>query len=555
MSDKKEICIIECISSGMMYLEEIIDRGYKALLIQPICDDAHMMEIKHAAVDSFLRSHGTEDFEYMFVENNSDAMVEAIKDHIDNIVAVVCGSEMGVRPADEVAAKLGLVGNNPDTSNSRCTKKGMIKALESAGIRAIKTVVVNSDEDIIHFFRDNNINKAFMKFSESAGGYANKTCENMQEALDYYQHIKNIPNYFGNNKDEILLQEFIEGNEYVVNTMSCQGKHILTDIWQYTKTPNDKGSVLYNSSKLIEELDDELQSLVEYVFKVLDAVNLTVGPCHGEYKIDQNGPVLIETNCRPMGDSTTRDYMLDISGNCIVDWSLDAYLKQDDFLERIAQNKPYKTIQSASKKYGILNKEREGDMSAAFCIGEHLKTYHNHNDYQPAGIKKYPKTEDLGDTPMILKLAGSSAEDVKYDIDLMRKFETTYPDIYVCPKPNLDAGSISDINEIASALGSYDAVIDRADACTRTLVITEDNAYEVCKGKYSPVDCNTPKIFDQVLYANASQATLAQKFNEIFDSFKYLKVGGRALCGKNVTSILPYGEECFDLIKAAARVK
>lgn len=58
----------------------------------------------------------------------------------------------------------------------------------------------------------------------------------------------------------------------------------------------------------IKNIDDKIQSLIDYAYKVSDAVDIKFGPCHGEYKIDDNGPVLIETNCRPMGFSTTRSF-------------------------------------------------------------------------------------------------------------------------------------------------------------------------------------------------------------------------------------------------------
>ena len=48
--------------------------------------------------------------------------------------------------------------------------------------------------------------------------------------IAHYNKISNMPNYFGNEEDDILIQEYIEGDEYVVNTISCQGKHIITDV-------------------------------------------------------------------------------------------------------------------------------------------------------------------------------------------------------------------------------------------------------------------------------------------------------------------------------------
>ena len=137
----------------------------------------------------------------------------------------------------------------------------------------------------------------------------------------------------------------------------------------------------------IKNIDDKIQELIDYAYKVLDAVDIKFGPCHGEYKIDDKGPVLIETNCRPMGFSTTRSFQWELARNYIVDWALNSYLDQDKFLKQIENKPTYRAPKSGCMKLVILPEERTGDMSALFCFGEHLMTYHNHNDYEPAGIK------------------------------------------------------------------------------------------------------------------------------------------------------------------------
>lgn len=106
----------------------------------------------------------------------------------------------------------------------------MIQSLEEAGLRAIKSAKVKSPDDIVKFWKENDIKKAFMKFSESAAGHATKACNSLSEALAHYDRIKGTPNYFGNSEDDILIQEYIGGDEYVVNTISCNGHHMLSDL-------------------------------------------------------------------------------------------------------------------------------------------------------------------------------------------------------------------------------------------------------------------------------------------------------------------------------------
>lgn len=230
MERKKEIMVIECLSSGRMYIPEIIERGYKVLMVQPKNEDKVLFQRKVDVAEEFKKQYNPDDLEVIFTEFNAQSILEAIKIHIPNIVCSVAGSEMGVRLNDEVATAIGVPCNSADTAYLRCTKAGMIEALEKAGVRAIKSAKVKSVEDVKNFFKENNLKKAFMKFSESAASFESKVCENLDEAIAHYNKISNMPNYFGNTHDEILIQEYIEGDEYVVNTISCQGKHIITDV-------------------------------------------------------------------------------------------------------------------------------------------------------------------------------------------------------------------------------------------------------------------------------------------------------------------------------------
>lgn len=229
-------------------------------------------------------------------------------------------------------------------------------------------------------------------------------------------------------------------------------------------------------------------------------------------------------------------------------------MNQEKFLKQIEDKPAYQAPKSGCMKLVILPKEMTGDLSALFCFGEHLMTYHNHNDYAPAGIKTYPKTEDLGDTPLILKLVGDTEEDVKYDMDLMRKLELDYPELVVTPNPNLEAGHQHTIEELVESPSLYDHFAKTRHKHIRTLIITDKEAYEFENGKYKPVDSHTDPRFDQVAYCNAKADTLANKFQEIFDMFSYLKRNGKAFCDDTVIDMLPYGEECFEMLKKAARI-
>lgn len=68
------------------------------------------------------------------------------------------------------------------------------------------------------------------------------------------------------------------------------------------------------------------------------------GVTHAEYKIDENGPVLIEINCRVSGPSQNRSVLDEVWGEHATALSLESYLKPKECIKKI--NKPLKLFSS-----------------------------------------------------------------------------------------------------------------------------------------------------------------------------------------------------------------
>ncbi|KAH9586094.1 hypothetical protein LSM04_000534 [Trypanosoma melophagium] len=144
----------------------------------------------------------------------------------------------------------------------------------------------------------------------------------------------------------MLLQEYIEGQEYVVNVVSYNGRHVVSDVWKSWKFPaglnvsRGSGDVLgdlkfwthgnkrvassyeYNTTALLydrlefvhnlAELHEESEErrVVSYVLQCIDALGMRQGSSHCEVRVDnrpgsknKGKPVLIELNARVLGDT------------------------------------------------------------------------------------------------------------------------------------------------------------------------------------------------------------------------------------------------------------
>ena len=69
----------------------------------------------------------------------------------------------------------------------------------------------------------------------------------------------------------------ILGDEYIVNTVSHKGVHRVTTIWKYYKKQTNDGNYIYDYMDSVNELDISNAEMVEYAYKVADAIGIEYG--------------------------------------------------------------------------------------------------------------------------------------------------------------------------------------------------------------------------------------------------------------------------------------
>ena len=77
-------------------------------------------------------------------------------------------------------------------------------------------------------------------------------------------------------------------------------------------------------------------------------MGIQYGIVHGEYMVDEKGPVLIEVNCRPMGCSMPSEYLDLVFGQHETDTLLDSYLDEKGFM--LDLEKPYRPLRKCVLK-------------------------------------------------------------------------------------------------------------------------------------------------------------------------------------------------------------
>ncbi len=233
-------------------------------------------------------------------------------------VAVVPASEFGIEVADELSGRLGLRGNDPALSAARRDKSAMMAALAAASVRAPRQHRGTSAAELAAWRRAAGLGKVVVKPLDSAGSEDVYACETDGEITAAVAAILGKTNLMMRPNDAVLAQEYLDGDEFVVNTVSRDGTHWFTDAWLSRKavaaqdgnTQNgntqDGSSAagtrkIYDYEDLLAADDPRLAPVLPYVGEVLDALGITHGPAHTELIVGPRGPCLLETGARVSG--------------------------------------------------------------------------------------------------------------------------------------------------------------------------------------------------------------------------------------------------------------
>eukprot|EP00392_Amoebophrya_sp_AT5.2_P006007 g6017.t1 len=256
-----------------------------------------------------------------------------------DVQAVVAGSEPGVECAEHLQSLLRLEGcNDFATSRYRRHKFDMQERLRECGIRCINQIMTGPDEmphcgergrgmalglgkeiysddveEVLNWqklsTRQNNGNNGainwpiIVKPAASGGTDGVYWCHCAADVKHAFQTELNALNCNGNTNEKLLAQEFLTGTEYVVDSVSFAGKHILTGIFKYKKHFDEQTkSITYESCEILDSCGAVQEKLVAYMWGCLDALGVQYGPSHGEVMMnDEEKPCLIEVGARLHG--------------------------------------------------------------------------------------------------------------------------------------------------------------------------------------------------------------------------------------------------------------
>lgn len=250
---------------------------------------------------------GLEEMECTVLEcdtNNIDVVREMIRSQFEafEVSGVTTTSEFYIETVAVIAKDLGLIGNSLDTVKN-CRDKARMRSLlqnvphvYSPWFHSI--AAVNDLEGI----RDCIVFPCVVKPVDDSGSNNVLKCYSYEEVQLQVERIlsKTHNVRLQRNIKNVLIEEYIEGQEYSVEVFSYNGKSHVFGITQ--KCVGQEPYFVEEGHIFPAVIPKDLQLIVEKgITSILNKVNWQNGPCHLEIKIKEDNVFLVEFNGRLAG--------------------------------------------------------------------------------------------------------------------------------------------------------------------------------------------------------------------------------------------------------------
>lgn len=296
----------------------------------------------------------TADYFYPISIVEKESILEECK-KIQPKAVVTIASDLAGITVNYLARKLGLPCNSERNALIATNKYEMRKAFKEAGISTPEFYIV--DENVsLEMVKQMQL-PVIVKPTDRSGSRGITKLESWDGLEDAVKIA--AENSFEN---KALVEEYIEGNEYSCECISQNGKHHFLAITKKFTTghPHFIETGHMEPSDLSEDVCEKIKG---QIFKALDALEITVGASHSEFKVDKNGNArIIEIGARMGGDCIGSDLVQLSTGYDFVKLTIQAALGEKMEFEKsheqqvavirfIFSKEDYDNFQNIQKNY------------------------------------------------------------------------------------------------------------------------------------------------------------------------------------------------------------
>lgn len=363
--------IVDAIVSGNALAYESVSRGVKCIHV-------------YSSIESYtvnFNSLSTVFFEKGLIYNGDDELIKYLKSINATIEFCVAGSDYGVILANHLNKLFGLPHNNVQFDRylvqqsiaEECADKNFQQFLKSHG-------------------------KCIVKPKRSFGGY------DRIRILDKDDQIEDIEGYY--------ITPFYTGDEYSVDFVSFNGKHKIVSVWKYIKDGinpfwRERTELLH-----YEENKQLINSIHEYMTKLLDSVGHNIGATHSELIVTSHGIKLVEVNFRTHGSMDYPATSKALSRNH-PQLTIDAFMKKSEMFEHLGP--AYQTNANIIRVNFFNNKERlftKINWEGIRKLESHSTSYFHYTPYQTVPVSEY----NIRSIPAKIVFVNTDLDRLKSDI-------------------------------------------------------------------------------------------------------------------------------------------
>lgn len=290
------IVIIDPFSSCDYIYERLKKTGLYTLVLISNCEYINLDKIK------------SYDYDFFEVVSDSDDACDKVSHFLQSnnydVEYILNGSDDSSYIAEELIKQFIPEYKNGPNALLRTQKFEMIEFLRHKRLSSQNQLVISRENylnqrDKIRDFNFPIIVKPYRYGSSSAGVYLYNNVSKIEASIFDQQHYIS-----GKKFESYIVQEFLQGDEYIVDSVSFKGEHIVTAIFKYEKAITNNRDSFFTGSSIIDPVNHVSKKIIQKIKEVFCALEIFNGVNHTEVILKNNGDIeIIEINPRLAGGS------------------------------------------------------------------------------------------------------------------------------------------------------------------------------------------------------------------------------------------------------------